>query len=54
MNQEVFLGPPEFASFVFLVLLKDGECRVSPRFQMFVSDVNQGNEEVRWVKDILV
>ena len=44
---ESLLGPPEFASFVFLVLFKDEECRVSPRFQLFVSDVNQGKEEVR-------
>ena len=28
----------------FLVLFKGGEHRVSPRFYLFVSDVNQGNE----------
>ena len=28
----------------FLVLLKGGEHRVSPRFYLLVSDVNQGNE----------
>ena len=28
----------------FLVLFKGGENRVSPRFCLFVSDVNQGNE----------
>ena len=28
----------------FLVLLKDGGCRVSTRFHLFVSDVNQGKE----------
>ena len=47
------LGPTEIASFVFLVLFKDGQCRVSPRFHLFVSDVNQGNKEVGWVQDFL-
>ena len=28
----------------FLVLFKGGEYRVSPRFYLFVSDVNQGNK----------
>ena len=28
----------------FLVLCKGGEGMVSPRFDLFVSDVNQGNE----------
>ena len=28
----------------FLVLFKGGEHRVSPRFCLFVSDVNQGNK----------
>ena len=28
----------------FLVLFQGGEQRVSPRFYLFVSDVNQGNE----------
>ena len=28
----------------FLVLFNGGEHRVSPRFYLFVSDVNQGNE----------
>ena len=36
----------EIASFVFLVLFKDvGGRRVSPRFHLFISDINQGNEE---------
>ena len=48
------LGPAEIASFVFLVLFKDGEHKVSPRFHIFVSDVNQGNKEVGWVQDFLV
>ena len=39
------LGPAEIASFVFLVLFKDGGRRVSLRFHLFVSGVNQGNEE---------
>ena len=38
------LGPAEIALFVFLVLFKDGGRRVSLRFHLFVSDVNQGNE----------
>ena len=28
----------------FLVLFKGGEHRMSPRFYLFLSDVNQGNE----------
>ena len=36
-----------------LVLFKDGGRRVSPIFHLFVSDVNQGNEEVGWVQDFL-
>ena len=28
----------------FLVLFKGGGCRASPRFRLFVSDVNQGKE----------
>ena len=39
------LGPAEIVSFVFLVLFKDGEPSLNSRFQFFVSDVNQGNEE---------
>ena len=38
------LGGVEILSFVLLVLFKDGRCRVSLRFHLFVSDVNQGNE----------
>ena len=40
------LGSSEIASFIFLVLFKDWGCRVSPRFELFVSDVDQGTEEV--------
>ena len=32
----------------FLVLFKGGECRVTPRFYLFVSDLNQG-KEVGWI-----
>ena len=39
------LGPAEIASFVCRVLFKDNGCRMIPRFHLFVSDVNQGNEE---------
>ena len=46
------LGLAEIAS-VVLVLFKDGGHRVSPRFHLFVSDVNHGNKEVGWVQDFL-
>ena len=36
----------EIISFVFQVLFKDGGCRVSPRFHLFVFNINQGKEEV--------
>ena len=39
------LGHAEITSFEFLVLFKDKGCKVSPRFNLFVSDVNQGNRE---------
>ena len=39
------LGPAEIASFVFLLLFKDGGRRLNPVFHLFFSDVNQGNEE---------
>ena len=35
----------------FLVLFKGGECKVIPRFHLFVSDVNQGKEKVGWIQD---
>ena len=47
------LEPVEVASFLFLVLFKDGGCRVSPRSHLFVSDINQGNAEAGWVQDFL-
>ena len=36
-----------------MVLFKGRGCRVSPRFQLFVSDVDQLNERVGWVQDFL-
>ena len=47
------LGLAEITSFVFLVLFKDRGRRVSPRFHLFVSDVNQGNKEVGRVQDFV-
>ena len=44
-RKKPYLGLAEIVAFVFLILFKDGGCRVSPRFQLFVFDVNQGNEE---------
>ena len=44
-SRESYLGIVEITSIVFLVLLNDGGCRMSPRFHLFVSDVNQGDEE---------
>ena len=32
--------------FLVLVLFKDKGCRVSPKFHIFFSDVNQGNKEM--------
>ena len=48
------IGLAKIASFMFLVLFKDGRCKVSPRFYLFVSDVNQGNYKAGWVQDSLV
>ena len=45
VEQKVFVGPTEIVSFVFLVVFKDGGFRVNPGFRLFVSDVNQGNED---------
>ena len=47
------LGLAEITFFVFLVLFKDGGCMVSPRFHLFVLDVNQGNKDAGWVQDFL-
>ena len=35
----------------FLVLFKGGGCRVTPRFHLFVSDINQGKEWAGWIQD---
>ena len=37
----------------YLILFKDGEHKMSPRFLLFVSNVNQRNEGVEWVQDFL-
>ena len=37
----------------FLVLLKGGGCRVSPRFYLFISDVDQRNAGTGLVQDYL-
>ena len=34
------LGLPEIASFVFLVLFKDGRRMLTPRFHLFVPEVS--------------
>ena len=38
------LGPAEIAPFVSLVLFENTGRKLSPRFRIFVSDVNQGNK----------
>ena len=38
----------------YLALFKGGEHKMSPRFHLFVCDVNQGNEGVEWIQDFLV
>ena len=48
-----YLGLAEIASFVSLILFKDGGRRVSPRFHLFVPSVNQRKEEAGWVQDFL-
>ena len=52
-SRKLFIEPAEIAPFVFLVLFKDEGRRVSPRFHVLVSDVNQGNKETEWVHDFL-
>ena len=37
----------------YLVLCKGGGHRMSPRFYLFVSDVNQENKGAGWVQDFL-
>ena len=45
MSRKSCLGLAEIASFVSLVLFKNAGRKVSPRFHLFVSDVNQGNKK---------
>ena len=52
-SRRSYLGLAEIASFVSLILFKDGGRRVSPRFHLFVPYVNQGKEETAWVQDFL-
>ena len=37
----------------YLVLFKGGGHKMSSRFRLFVSDVNQRNEGVRWAQNFL-
>ena len=37
----------------YLVLFKDGGHKMSLRFHLFVSDINQGNKGLGWVQDFL-
>ena len=40
------LGPADIASFLFLLLFKDRERRVSPRFHLFVSMLIKGTRKL--------
>ena len=44
--ESLVFGWSESASSVYIALFKDEERRVTSRFNLFVSDYNQGNEEV--------
>ena len=44
------LGPVDIASFVFLVIFIDWGHRMSPKFHLLISNVNQGNKETGWVQ----
>ena len=44
-SRKSYVELAEIISFVFLVLFKDGGCKVSPRFHLFVFNINQGKEE---------
>ena len=54
LRRRSFIRSAEITSFVILVLFDDRGRRVSLRFYLFVSDFNQGSEEVKWVQDLLV
>ena len=53
-NSCVNIVYPVDAFFLFLVSWTKWEHWVNQRFYLFVSGVNQGNEEGRWVQDFLV
>ena len=53
-SRKIYLIPVEIASFWFLVSFKGRGRRVSPRFNLFVSNIIQGNEERGWVEDLLL
>ena len=44
-----YLGPAEITFYASLISFKDG---FSPRFHLFVLDVNQGDEEVGSIQDL--
>ena len=46
-SRKFYSEPAERASIVFLVLFKNGGRRVSPRFHIFISDVNQETGQKR-------
>ena len=48
VEQRSSLAPAEIAFYVFLLSFNDGRFRVSPRFYLFVFEVNQRNEEEVW------
>ena len=46
-SRKLYSGPDEIPSFSsWFFLFKDGRSRVSPRFHLYISDVNEGNDEV--------
>ena len=46
-SKKSYLGSAAIVSFVLQVLFKDERRRVSPRFHLFVSNINHGKEEAR-------
>ena len=46
-SRKLYSGPDEIPSFSsWFFLFKNERCRMSPRFHLFISDVNEGNDEV--------
>ena len=43
-SKKPFLGPAEIVSFMSVVFFKNAGWNVSPRFHIFLSDVNQENK----------